>query len=472
MSKETPGGKGLLAPLNKGIQSIGVFIPKIGAALKPEGDQTYVKFLSRSALLQEATPPSLIRNSIVLIAAFLGGFLIWAGIAKFDEKTVAPGEILPINFVQPVQHLEGGIVAGVLVQDGDIVTRGQPLVLLDETAPKAELDSIRARYAALSLQAERLRAFSLSRKADFSRYENSYPALVEDHANILETQIAAREAQIAVINAELESLQQEKIGLEEQEQVLIRQVALVQEEADLRRELLEKGLTSRVVYLATQRELNRTKGDKSDVISRLARNQASMAEANGRILELEARLRNDALNEMGRVVSEQAQVKEQLARLQDRVSRLSITAPVSGKVKGLTVTSIGAVVSPGDVVAEIVPDREEFVAEVRISPKDIGHLAIGKEALVKIETYNFARLGGIKGNLTHISATSFRDEEGRPYFRGLVKLDQDYVGPDPRSNRITPGMTLSADIKTGDKTLLGYLTRPVYNSLSTAFSER
>ena len=123
-------------------------------------------------------------------------------------------------------------------------------------------------------------------------------------------------------------------------------------------------------------------------------------------------------------------------------------------------------------MAEIVPISDSLIAEVRISPRDIGHVDLGTEVLVKIDTYNFARYGSITSSLDHISASSFMDEEGNSYFKGLVALPQNYIGTDPKSNRITSGMTVVADIRTGKKTLLQYLVKPINNALNTSFRER
>jgi HlyD family secretion protein/adhesin transport system membrane fusion protein len=123
-------------------------------------------------------------------------------------------------------------------------------------------------------------------------------------------------------------------------------------------------------------------------------------------------------------------------------------------------------------LAEIVPISGGLVAEVKISPRDIGHVNVGSEVLLKIDTYNYARYGSITSSLRQVSASSFLDEEGNTYFKGFVDLPNNYIGTDPKSNRITSGMTVVADIQTGKKTLLQYLVKPINNALNTSFRER
>lgn len=444
----------------------------LGEKIDSSESNPYASYLSRSVLLEETQPPKNLRATINIIIGLVASFVVWASVTQLDERAIAPGEISPINSVQPVQHLEGGIVAEILVNDGDFVEAGQPVVLMDETAPMAEYNSLSARNIALILQIERLRAFALGRPAMFIQVSERYNQFVSDQQQILAAQIATREAQISVINAQISEQREEIIRLGLSEDMLKEEVALMQEEVNIRQQLIEQGLTTKIVYLSAQRDLTQARGSLSDVRTQVIRSEAAIREASRRILELEERLRNDAFGEMGRVASEQAQVESELARLQDRVARTSLTAPVSGIVKGVVTRPSGGVIAAGEVLMEIVPTEQELVAEVRISPRDIGHIEAGDPVLVKVETFNYARFGGIDGTLTHISASSFRDEEGNPFFKGQVVLIKNYVGTDARSNHITPGMTLVADIKTGEKTLMAYLMRPIANTLNDSFGER
>lgn len=149
-----------------------------------------------------------------------------------------------------------------------------------------------------------------------------------------------------------------------------------------------------------------------------------------------------------------------------------IRAPVRGIVVGPTIHTVGGVVPPGAVLLELVPLDKELIVETRITTRDVGHVKVGYPVTVKVTTYDFARYGAISGELKDISASTFLDAEGEPYYRGGVTLDRRYVGSDPELKRILPGMTVQADIKTGKKTLLAYLLNPVISSFKTSFRER
>ncbi len=436
-----------------------------------ENDRRLTKLLSQPLILEEVGPPRLLAHLLRVVGVLIVGLIVWSAIAQVRETALAEGQVIPAGSVHLVQHLEGGIVAEVLVEDGDIVEAGQPLVRLESASAEAELERLRAREAGLALRAERLRAFVMGREADFSEGQN-HPELVADQQAILEMQHEARESQRQVLDARLAQQKAQLASFEEQRKSLERQVQILEEELGMRGQLMEKGLVSRVVYLETERTLNRTRGELASVIGEAAKATAAVREAQNSLTETDAGLRNDSLKEMGEVTSELAQVREELAKLEDRVTRLDIRSPARGIVKGLEARTVGGVIPPGLAIMEIVPFDDTLVAEVRISPRDVGHLRVGQKADVKVTTYDVARFGSVEGNLRQISASTFEDEEGEPYYRGIVALASDHVGGNPDANLILPGMVVDVSINTGSKSVLQYLLKPVYRGLDRAFTER
>ncbi len=240
----------------------------------------------------------------------------------------------------------------------------------------------------------------------------------------------------------------------------------------MRRSLYEQGLNSKVLFLNIQRELNEAQGNLSGVVAEQARARETIAEAKLRLNELEKSQREESITELGRLGGEIAQAREALRKLRDRVARLEIVAPTRGYIKGLQFTTIGGVIAPAQVVMELVPIDDVLIAETRISTEDIGHVHLGQPVTVKVSAFDFIRYGGIQGELVSISASTFVDEDGRPYYKGKVALEADAVGEGASAQKIIPGMTVQADIQTGERTLLQYLLKPVYVSLDQAFSER
>jgi membrane fusion protein, adhesin transport system len=436
-----------------------------------DGDRQMIKLLSQPTILEEFGPPRVLTQMTQVISLLIVGLIAWAAVAEIRETALAQGQVIPAGSVLKVQHLEGGIVADILVEDGDIVDRGQLLIRLESASAHAELEQLRAREVALALQAERLRAFVTGRVANFAMGDTR-PDLAADQQAILNMQSEARASQRKVLEARIDQKQAQADAMIGQRKSLQRQVAILEEELEMRRQLLEKGLVSRVVYLETERTLNRTRGELASLEGEASKTIVAIREAQDSLEEVDLGLRNDAMKEMGEVTSELAQVREQLAKLEDRVTRLSVVAPARGIVKGLIAKTVGGVVPPGETIMEIVPFDETLVAEVRISPRDIGHLRVGQEAEVKVSTYDVSRFGSIEGRLQQISATTFVDEQGEPYYRGVIALASDHVGRDPKANLILPGMVVDVAINTGSKSVMQYLLKPVYRGFNSAFSER
>lgn len=434
-------------------------------------DARLLTHMSRPLILEEGGPPRGVQHLLLAVSLLVGMFIIWAAVTEMPESAVAQGQVIPKGSVHVVQHLEGGIVSEIFVDEGEVVEAGQTVLRLEAASALSELEQLRAREAGLALQTERLRAFVLDREPDFS-VGAAYPALVRDQKQILKIQIRARARQKTVLSSRIGQRKAELSTLRQQERHLRTQVRLIREQVGMRKKLLDKGLVSRTLFLDTERGLTQALGDLARVVGEQARVREALNEARGSLIELDARLSNEALTEMGSLSSELAQVRESLAKLEDRVSRLNVVAPARGVVKGLITRTIGAVITPGQELMQVVPLEDEMVAEVQIRPLDIGHLRVGQTARVKVTTYDVAQFGPLDGKVKHISATTFEDEKGEPYYKGVIELDKNYVGHDPAKNPILPGMVVDADISTGSKTLMRYLLKPVFRFVDTSFTER
>lgn len=430
------------------------------------------RFLAQSVILEESGGSGLIRWAIVTISLAICAFVAWAAVTNVDEIAVTSGEVVPTGRVQTIQHLEGGMVSEILVEEGGFVEKGQSLVRLDQAAAFAELSQQTARLASLQLQSERLRAIGEGREPDYSFLGPEYQSLLADQVRIYESSLAASENRRSVIHDQIKQREAELSIFREQEETLLRNLEFLEEEMVMRESLYNQGLTSRMVYLDVQKKVNDAVGDLAKLTSERMKSAEGLEEANSRLSELESDSRESALAGMGDLAAEIASLIEAIERSKDRVNRLDIRAPVRGIVKGLEANTIGGVVPPGGLLMEIVPLDEELVIETRITTRDVGHVKIGDPVSVKISTYDFARYGGIDGTLDDISAATFLDKDGEPYYKGRVTLAQNYVGSDPENNLVMPGMTVQADINTGQKTLLEYLLKPIVSSVNESFRER
>ena len=223
-------------------------------------------------------------------------------------------------------------------------------------------------------------------------------------------------------------------------------------------------------FLRNWAEALSDRGLRTDQIT-LRMTRAEIGEFNNRLQSLSSNHNNDVSERLDQLMEKKAENAELIDKLQGRVARLEIVAPVKGVVKGLELNTVGAVVRPGETLMDIVPMDESLVIQVKIPPQHIGHIEVGQKVEVKFSSFDFSRYGVVPGKLDRISATTFTGANGERYYQGRILLDRNYVGQS-KANRVLPGMTVMAEIITGRKTLLDYLLKPVHNALKTAFSER
>ncbi|WP_417836852.1 HlyD family type I secretion periplasmic adaptor subunit [Thalassospira tepidiphila] len=430
------------------------------------------RYLSHAVLLEEGGISVFVRSAMVMLSVGFLALIAWSATTEIKETAITFGQVMPTSAVNKIQHLEGGIIEQIMVRDGDLVEQGQVLIRLKADGAQAELSQTETRLGNLQLEAERYRALAEGREPDFTTLMVQYPELAQNQDEIYRIQTELDANQSEILQVQIKERNAELAQLSEQEATLRKSVDLLSQEVTMRRSLYEQGLNSKVLFLNIQRELNEAQGNLSGVIAEKARARETIAEANLRLNELEKTQREEAITELGRLGGEIAQAREALRKLRDRVDRLEIIAPTRGYIKGLQFTTIGGVIAPAQVVMELVPVDDVLIAETRISTEDIGHVHLGQPVTVKVSAFDFIRYGGINGELVSISASTFVDEDGRPYYKGKVALEADAVGEGASAQKIIPGMTVQADIQTGERTLLQYLLKPVYVSLDQAFSER
>lgn len=430
------------------------------------------RFLAQSVILEEGGSSGLIRGAMLTICIVIMLFLGWSMVTNVDEVAVTSGEVVPTGQLQALQHLEGGIVKNILIQEGEVVEKGQTMLQLDQTAAVTELQKLEARRAGLEIRSERLRALGTGGVPDWSKVGSRYPGMLSDQQKIYEGSLEAFFIRQETIRKQIEQRRADLEMQNEREQTLTRTAQIFADELEVREKLYKEGLTSKIQYLDAKRSLNTARGELTDLVSERERARQAIKESQSRLDEIDTEFRQQALAELSESANELIQVEEALVAARDRVKRLNIVAPVRGIVKGLMIHTVGGVIPPGAIITEIVPLDNELIIEARIQPRDVGHVRIGQPVTVKVTTYDFSRYGGISGELKDVSASTFLDEKGAPYYKGIVGLDRNYVGKDPLQNRVMPGMTVQADIKTGKKTLFSYLLKPVYSSVSTAFHER
>jgi adhesin transport system membrane fusion protein len=436
--------------------------------------------LTRPLVLEDGRPPRLLVATLLTGSGFVVAAIIWGAVTQVREVTVAQGQIIPRGQVQNVQHLEGGIVAEILVQEGMTVAAQQPLIRLRPEGAISERDQFEARRANLRLQLIRIEAQSRNEIPDFGSLAKDFPDLTIQQEKLYVSSVIQRRQERATLEAKLAQKRSDISTLNSGLESARLQVEVQQELVALQDGLQRAGLGARKSWLEAKYVLQRAEGEIPNFEGKLASARDAVIEAESSVAEANAKAAQKLSEERVKAASDLAETEQQLVKLADRFERLLVRAPSDGVVQELAPKSIGEVVKAGDPVARIVPARE-LVAEVRVDPKDSGHIHADADAEIRLLTFDSAIFGVVRGKVEYVSATTFNPPAGQsapgqnstePYYKATVRLLQDHVRSGATSYPITPGMVLQAHIQTGSKSIIRYMFKPVFNSLDVAFTER
>lgn len=418
--------------------------------------------------------------------------LAWASLTQVPEVAVGVGEIAPAVALAPVQHLEGGIVNEVMVAEGELVESGQPILRMNDAAAQAELSQARLRLESLQMQSQRLMAAADGKIniAEFGQRQETPVTTAsangaDDSLPMISTspfaapQRAALEAKLRSVADRIEVLSEQVAQRRNDLSTLRGQVTALQEQMNLhsrelgiREELARNGLTTRLSVLEAQRLFMNAKAEHERLNGQYISAERSLAEAEARVAEARSTAVDEARQEVARVALEIAETAEVVRKLEDRAERTLVRAPIGGIVRGLTVHRPGTVLQPGGLVAEVMPQDAQMVADVRLTPRDIGFIKVGQIVHLKVQAFDYSRFGAVEGVVERVSAGTFLDEQRQPHYRARIALNQQYVGHDPKAARLAAGMTVQADITTGYKTVLQYILKPIYSAMAASFHER
>jgi membrane fusion protein, adhesin transport system len=410
---------------------------------------------------------------LVVIVVFFATFLGWASWAKLDEVTRGEGKVIPSRQVQVVQNLEGGIVAEILVREGEVVEIGQVMVRIDDVRAASHLRETRARYLALLGALGRLRAEVEGTAITFAPDVLAAAGdLAANERALYRARKDALESELEILRSQAHQREQELSELATRLGQLERSHALAAEELEITEPLAENRVISKVQLLRLRRQVNDLAGELEATRLAVPRVEAALREANRRVEERFLNFRAEAQRELNAVQAEAAALEEAMAAEADTVSRTEVRSPVRGTVKQLFVTTVGGVIQPGEHLVEIVPLEDNLLVEAKVRPPDIAFLHPGQAAMVKVTAYDFSIYGGLDAVVEDISADTITDEKGESFYRVRVRTHDAALLKAGEPLPIIPGMTTQVDILTGEKTVLDYLLKPILRAKERALRER
>lgn len=379
------------------------------------------------------------RGSLIVIAlatVAVLGFFIWAAWAELDQITRARGEVIPTGRVQTVQAATEGTVNAILVKEGDEVEKGQLLVALDQVSAGAAVEEGAARVAALKATMARIEAELFNRPLSFPPEVAEFPELAANQRMLFARRRQALNADISALNAQL---------------------ALARQELELNRPLVASGDIARAELLRLQRAT-------SDLSGQIASRRSRYLE------ELQA--------EYTRTEEALTSAEQSLTQRSDQLQNAELRAPAAGVVSNLRISTVGAVLRPGDEVMQIIPAGARLIVEARLSPAEIAFIRPGQDASIKFDAYDPSVYGSAEGKVIFVSpdTTTVPNPGGAgqdSFYRVQLAVDTGPMRPKPGETIvIQPGMTATAEIKTGTTTVFQYLTKPILRTTSEAMGER
>ena len=410
---------------------------------------------------------------LIVIGGFFVVGLLWASLAQIDEVTHGEGKIITSNQTQYVQNLEGGIIAQILVREGDLVQKDQVLFRIDPTrfvsdfqGSQQESLAMRARIARLTAETQRTR---LDMPADVTK---EAPHLAANEAELYRARQLDLSNKNGILREQLAQRQQELVEIRTRAERLNEGFGFLQKEISMTAPLVREGIVSEVDVLRLERESARVRTDLDGARLTVPRVQAAIGEARRKMDDNELAFRSQAAAELAEAKGKLAKLGEVMPALQDRVSRAEVRSPVKGLVKVIPNKTPGGVVQPGSPLAEIVPVEDSLLVEAKIKPTDIAFVSVGQPAVVKISAYDFSIYGGIEGRVVHVSGDSIQPQQGDPYFIAHVRADANSIAFQGKQLPVMPGMTATVDVLTGHKTVLYYLLKPVNKARERALRER
>lgn len=375
------------------------------------------------------------RIIIGLTALTVVAFIAWAHWAEIDQVTRAQAQVIPSGRTQVIQSVEGGVITEINVREGQRVSKGEILVRLDEVQLRAAVEESEAAVAALTARRERVEAELFDRPLSFPDSLDQHPEFVSNQRQLFRQRRETLRAGLANLETT---------------------ARLAQQELEMNTPLLVTGDVSRSDILRMQRGIAEIRGEMSG-------------------------MRNDYLQQLqteyARTEEELTSAEKLLTQRRSALRNAVLRAPTSGIVVEVAINTVGGVLRPGDTVLNIVPAGEELVVEAKVSPADIAFIRLDQPAAVKFDAYDSTIYGSAAGRVTYISADTLTEEtpQGRSAFY-RVRLDVDISTLERRTGKeriaLQPGMTATAEIITGQSTILDYIMKPILKTRSEALQER
>lgn len=420
----------------------------------------------------------IVSGIIVILIIFVGGGA-WATLTKISGAVIAPGVFGVESKNKTVEHLEGGIVEEIFVRNGDVVEAGDPLVRLDDTHFRANLNIVSNNLLELLAREARLKAElqdaeSISFPEEVLQAEDSAQAyqIIADKIALFEAHRDARFGQKQIMAQQIIHLEAQILGLEAQMGAVSEQSQILEGNIQRKEEAAQSGVIAQDAMELLQRQLLQVQGEVGGLQSSIARIRSTITQTELQILQIDIDLRENVQAEMREVSNRIAELREQKISYENNMRRTLILAPVSGLVHNLTTYTLGGVVAPAAPIMQIIPANDRLIIEARISTTDVDQISIGQEASVLLIAFDSRTTPRLNATVTNISAAQLIDPTtNAPYFTLEIEIPKSELLRLSADQVLLPGMPAETYITTGERSPLDYFLKPLMIQISRAFKE-
>ncbi len=424
-----------------------------------------------SATLRKGRRIAYVLTFIAVLFFFVFG--TWATMAELDEVTRGDGTFIPAQKTQIIQNLEGGIITEILVQEGDVVDKGDILLRIDNSTATSSVDDLKGQFLILSATVKRLTAEKNDAPLEYTDEEMANaPDQVSDQTSLYNARKRQQQAQIKVLENQARQRKQEISEVHSRIGQLKNSLGLAKQERNITKPLVDKGISPRLELIRIDRQIADLEGEIKTLRVSLPRLDGAVLEAKQRIDEMILTTKAEISDELNRSRTEMKSIKERISAGVDTVQRTSIVSPVRGTIKELKRNTVGGVIRGGEDIVEIVPLDDTLIVEAKIRPSDRAFLRQGQKATIKVTAYDFSIYGGLEGKLERISASTIKDEEGESFYRVYLRTADNKIVSKGKELEIIPGMTANVEILTGKKTVMDYLLKPILKARDSAMREK
>ncbi len=417
--------------------------------------------------------------SFGLVAVFIGGFGAWSATAPLESAAIAVGSVEAETSRKTVQHLEGGIVAKILVKDGDSVQAGQPLIQLDDTKARATAQSLQGQLREAQAREARLLAERDGRDSvqfplplrQTAQKDAALAEVLAGQQRIFDSRRQLYQSQFAVLAQRQQQIARQMLGLRFQVTAAEKRADIIKKEMETIAPLVAKGIIAQPRKLALEREQAEIEGRRGQAQEEMARAEQGVGEANAQILKLRSDREAEIAQSLREAQALVFQLSERSQAAEDVLTRTQVRAPEDGVVTDLRIRTAGGVVTEGQPLLDLVPKHDRLIVTAQVRPDDIDVVHPGLPAQVRLLPYKHRRVPPVLGTLTYVSADRMTDKATeRSYYTARIRLDEDALAALP-GVEVMAGMPVEVLIKTGKFTAAGYMLRPVMDSFNRAFRE-